>query len=132
MSGQMTISFNKANSTSLAHNNRENLFGNPDIDLERVKDNIMYVKSDIREMYHEIFDQAVADYNAKQKRSDRKIDDYFSKILHDKKTHHQQELIVAVGCKDENTEEIFEMNDRWSIVNIPVHLQFMSGSEGVK
>ena len=109
MSGQMTISFNKANITSLAHNNRENLFGNPDIDLERVKDNIMYVKSDIREMYHEIFDQAVADYNAKQKRSDRKIDDYFSKILHDKKTHHQQELIVAVGCKDENTEEIFEM-----------------------
>ena len=64
MNGQMTISFNKANSTSLAHNNRENLFGNPDIDL-----------SDIREMYHEIFDQAVADYNAKQKRSDRKIDD---------------------------------------------------------
>ena len=109
MSGQMTISFNKANSTSLAHNNRENLFGNPDIDLERVKDNITYVKLDIREMYHEIFDQAVADYNAKQKRSDRKIDDYFSKILHDKKTHHQQELIVAVGCKDENTEEIFEM-----------------------
>lgn len=109
MNGQMTISFNKANSTSLAHNNRENLFGNPDIDLERVKDNITYVKSDIREMYHEIFDQAVADYNAKQKRSDRKIDDYFSKILHDKKTHHQQELIVAVGCKDENTEEIFEM-----------------------
>lgn len=109
MSGQMTISFNKANSTSLAHNNRENLFGNPDIDLERVKDNITYVKSDIRELYHEIFDQAVADYNAKQKRSDRKIDDYFSKILHDKKTHHQQELIVAVGCKDENTEEIFEM-----------------------
>lgn len=109
MSGQMTISFNKANSTSLAHNNRENLFGNPDIDLERVKDNITYVKSDIRELYHEIFDQAVADYNAKQKRSDRKINDYFSKILHDKKTHHQQELIVAVGCKDENTEEIFEM-----------------------
>lgn len=29
--------------------------------------------------------------------------------MHDKKTHHQQELIVAVGCKDENTEEIFEM-----------------------
>ena len=96
MSGQMTISFNKANSTSLAHNNRENLFGNPDIDLERVKDNITYVKSDIREMYHEIFDQAVADYNAKQKRSDRKIDDYFSKILHDKKTHHQQELLSLI------------------------------------
>lgn len=109
VSGQMTISFNKANSTSLSHNNRENLFGNPDIVLERVKDNITYVKSDIRELYHEIFSQAVADYNVKQKRSDRKIDDYYSKILHDKKTHHQQELIVAVGCKDENTEEIFEM-----------------------
>lgn len=105
----MTISFNKANSTSLSHNNRENLFGNPDIDLDRVKDNLTYAKSDIRELYHEVFGQAVAGYNAKQKRSDRKIGDYYSKILHDNKTHQQQELIVAVGGRDENTEEIFEM-----------------------
>lgn len=51
----------------------------------------------------------MSDYNAKQKRSVQKIDDYYSKILLDKKNHHQQELIVAVGCKDENIEEIFEM-----------------------
>lgn len=75
--------------------------GNPDINLERTKDNIYYVQRDIREVYSENFDQAVQDYNNKQKRSDRKIDDYYTKILQDKKTHHQRELIVAIGSKDD-------------------------------
>lgn len=75
--------------------------GNPDINLERTKDNIYYVQRDIRDVYSENFDQAVQDYNNKQKRSDRKIDDYYSKILQDKKTHHQRELIVAIGSKDD-------------------------------
>lgn len=103
MSGA-TISFHVGSNgigSSLAHNNRENVHGNPDIDTSRTHQNICYVKRDIQELYHEIFDEAVADYNAKQKRSDRKIDDYYKKILHDKKTEHQRELIVAIGKADD-------------------------------
>lgn len=103
MSGA-TISFHVGSNgvgSSLAHNNRENVHGNPDIDTSRTHQNIYYVKRDIQELYHEIFDEAVADYNAKQKRSDRKIDDYYKKILHDKKTEHQRELIVAIGKADD-------------------------------
>lgn len=103
MSGA-TISFHVGSNgvgSSLAHNNRENVHGNPDIDTSRIHKNICYVKRDIQELYHEVFDEAVADYNAKQKRSDRKIDDYYKKILHDKKTEHQRELIVAIGKADD-------------------------------
>ncbi len=103
MSGA-TISFHVGSNgvgSSLAHNNRENVYGNPDINTSRTHENICYVKRDIQELYHEVFDEVVADYNAKQKRSDRKIDDYYKKILHDKKTEHQRELIVAIGKADD-------------------------------
>ncbi len=93
-----TISFHVGTTTSISHNNRHHVSGNLDINLERTKDNIYYVQRDIREVYSENFDQAVQDYNNKQKRSDRKIDDYYTKILQDKKTHHQRELIVAICC----------------------------------
>ncbi|EEM44676.1 hypothetical protein bthur0005_55150 [Bacillus thuringiensis serovar pakistani str. T13001] len=36
-------------------------------------------------------------YNKKQKRNDRKIDDYYDKIHKDDKTHEQRELVVAIG-----------------------------------
>lgn len=93
----ISISFHAGTNTSISHNNRLHLSGNPNIDSTRTHQNITYVKKDIRTLYAEEFGQAVAEYNAKQKRNDRKIEDYYSKILHDKKTHHQRELIVAVG-----------------------------------
>ncbi|PHD68142.1 mobilization protein [Bacillus toyonensis] len=36
-------------------------------------------------------------YNEKQKRNDRKIQDYYDKIHKNEKTHEQRELVVAVG-----------------------------------
>jgi hypothetical protein len=35
---------------------------------------------DIKKVYHELFDEALERYNAKQKRSDRRIDNYYEKI----------------------------------------------------
>ncbi len=56
---------------SIAHNNR--LFTPKNVDTSRTPDNICYVRKSIAEAYSEIFDDAVAEYNAKQKRSDRMI-----------------------------------------------------------
>lgn len=36
-------------------------------------------------------------YKEKQKRNDRKIDDYYDKMPKDDKTHEQRELVVAIG-----------------------------------
>jgi len=99
-----SVSFRVANTTSLAHNNRENTHGNPDIDPSRIKDNVTYVRENIEDVYQREFTEAVAEYNSKQKRSDRKIDDYLKKILNDSKTHHQREIVVAIGKKDDGID----------------------------
>ncbi|MGE6503965.1 plasmid recombination protein [Bacillus wiedmannii] len=92
-----SISFNQSHQSSLSHNNRENIHGNPGIDLSRLHENIYFVQKDIRSVYKDIFQKAVDKYNEKQKRNDRKIDDYYDKIHKDDKTHEQRELVVAIG-----------------------------------
>ena len=69
-----TISGRISKKHSLPHNNREFLCEN--VDLTRTKDNITIIKDDIGQVYHELFDNALAEYNAKQKRKDRIIKDY--------------------------------------------------------
>lgn len=100
-----TISFHTDITTSISHNNRINIYGNKDINLDKLKENIYYIQTDIKDLYRDEFDDAVNEYNSKQKRNDRKINDYYKKILNDKKTEHQRELIVAIGHKDENVSD---------------------------
>ncbi|QWI52475.1 plasmid recombination protein [Bacillus mycoides] len=92
-----SISFNQSHQSSLSHNNRENIHGNSGIDPSRSEENIYFVQKDIRSVYKDIFQEAVDKYNEKQKRNDRKINDYYDKIHKDDKTHEQRELVVAVG-----------------------------------
>lgn len=61
---------------SIGHNNRA--FHTKNTDPARTKDNIVFVREPIGEAYDSLFSAAVERYNAKQKRSDRKIKtDYF-------------------------------------------------------
>ena len=56
---------------SLSHNNRD--FRPKNADINRTPDNITFVKEPIAAAYEKLFGEAVERYNAKQKRSDRKI-----------------------------------------------------------
>lgn len=117
-----SVSFSKGNKeTSMRHNNR-NLTDkekenkqHKHIDFSRSDQNKTLVKKDIKEMYEELFGEAVAEYNAKQKRKDRKIDDYYSKIYHDKKLDTQKEFIVQVGRKEDFQSEKIE--NFWDVSN---------------
>ena len=64
---------------SLSHNNRE--FNAKNIDPSRTADNIVFVQQELGEAYHQLFDEAVEKYNARQKRKDRKIGDYFEHLF---------------------------------------------------
>ena len=64
---------------SLSHNNRE--FTAKNIDPSRTADNIVFVQQDLGEAYHRLFNGVIANYNAKQKRNDRKISDYFQHLF---------------------------------------------------
>ncbi|MGA4467088.1 plasmid recombination protein [Bacillus bombysepticus] len=92
-----SISFNQSHQSSLSHNNRENVHGNPGIDPTRLHENIYFIQKDIQSVYKDVFQKAVDKYNEKQKRNDRKIQDYYDKIRKDTKTHEQRELVVAIG-----------------------------------
>lgn len=70
---------------------------NSHIDESRSHENVYLVQKDLKELYQEEFGEALENYNAKQKRNDRKIDDYFKHIQSSKKTALQQEMIVQVG-----------------------------------
>ena len=53
-----------------------------------------------KQAYHRLFDKAVEEYNSRQTRSDRKIDDYYKQVAKSKTQHTVYEIIVAVGSKD--------------------------------
>lgn len=94
-----TISFVKGKG-SLRHNNREFIANN--IDEARVPWNIVYIQKPLQEAYEEIFGNAVSEYNAKQKRSDRKIDDYLTKIKNSGNNEKQfYETVVQIGKRDD-------------------------------
>ena len=69
---------------SQLHNRREyERIGRPipdNIDVSNSSENITLVDKDIRQAYQEIFGEALEIYNSKQKRADRKIEDYLDHI----------------------------------------------------
>ena len=84
---------------SLTHNHRDFIAENVDSSLTPL--NIEYRNEDIRAVYHELFDDALARYNEKQTRKDRIIDDYYEKIRTGKQEKPFEELIIQIGNKDD-------------------------------
>lgn len=73
-----SISFSRGKG-KLTHTDRTLIADN--VDKDRMKNNVILVNESLSEAYDKIFGEAQAKYNAKQKRKDRKIDDYFSKLF---------------------------------------------------
>lgn len=102
MARQMSISVVKAsNKTSIEHNNRSmkksELNKLTHIDQSRLDLNEYLVDIPIEEVYEREFTEALKNYNDKQKRKDRKIDNYYEHICKSKKHMPQQEIIFQVG-----------------------------------
>lgn len=91
---------------SQLHNRREyEKIGKPipdNIDVSKSSENIILVDKDIKQAYQEIFGEALEQYNAKQKRADRKIEDYCDHI---KKSKNGEKLfyedVVQWGSKED-------------------------------
>ena len=92
-----TISF-MTGKGSVNHNSRK--FHAKNTDPERSCLNVEYCNENIKDVYHELFDEALARYNEKQTRSDRRIDDYYGKICSGKQEKPFHEIILQIGDKD--------------------------------
>ncbi|MDY3775438.1 MAG: plasmid recombination protein, partial [Eubacterium sp.] len=101
---------------SLNHNNRTCVEQN--VEENRIRNNVCYEKKRLKKLYHELFDEAVEEYNAKQKRKDRRIDDYYEKIENGKQEKLFHELILQIGNKDDmsalNPEDVKLAKDIFS------------------
>ena len=82
----------------IGHNNRT--FVAKNVNAEKISDNIIYVQKDLKETYKEIFSEALEKYNAKQKRSDRVIKDYYEHIKNGKQEKLFYEAIIQFGNID--------------------------------
>lgn len=85
----------------LRHNNREMI--SPNVDKARIKDNIELKRQSLADAYEEIFGGAMAEYNAKQRRSDRKIADYFEKLFGTKADTMRADTVI----KNDNKQQSF-------------------------
>ena len=92
-----TISF-MTGKGSVSHNSRK--FHAKNTDPERSYLNVEYCNENIKDVYHELFDEALSRYNEKQTRNDRRIDDYYEKIRSGKQEKPFHEIILQIGDKD--------------------------------
>ena len=83
---------------SVNHNSRK--FHAKNTDPERSYLNVEYCNENIKDVYHELFDEALARYNEKQTRNDRRIDDYYEKIRAGKQEKPFHEIILQIGDRD--------------------------------
>ena len=95
---ERTISFMNGEG-SLGHNTRAFIAAN--VDADRTKDNITLVHEDLKKVYHKLFDDSLKKYNAKQKRKDRQIKNYYDKISRSKQEKLFYEVIVQIGNRDD-------------------------------
>ena len=113
---------------SQLHNRREyEKIGKPipdNIDVSKSSENITLVDKDIKQAYQEIFGEALEKYNAKQKRADRKIEDYCDHI---KKSKNGEKLfyedVVQWGSKED-----FQKPETWERAKEAL-VQYVKGFE---
>ena len=87
----------------VAHNRRTYFAEN--VDPTRTHLNIEYRYTPIEQAYHELFDEALAEFNAKQKRKDRCIENYYEKIRDGKQEKTFYEVIFQVGNREDMSAE---------------------------
>lgn len=94
----------------MSHNNRD--FKPKNVDSGRTKNNVTFIKEPIGEAYEKLFGAAVERYNAKQKRSDRKIKNGYYEYQFNHKISQNvvtspdkrksfYEDVVQIGTKDD-------------------------------
>ena len=99
----VSISFSTGAKGNFNHNRRTNSKVPENVDPTRTAFNKILIDKDIRQVYKEVFGEALAEYNANQvakKHPERQKKDYYSSVCHDKKTEPFREAVVQIGNKD--------------------------------
>lgn len=106
----MRISFCGGKKAKIRHNKREFISAN--VDKSRVKNNIIIVNETVQEAYGKVFGEAQQNYNAKQKRKDRKIGDYYTHLFGNVPESKQDEIQTNKNNQHSFYEYIVQIGDK--------------------
>ena len=106
----MRISFCGGDNAKIRHNNRE--FVSANVDRNRIKDNIIIVNQTVPEAYEKLFGEPQRKYNAKQKRKDRKIDNYYNHLFGNVPEKNQDEIQTNASNQHSFYEHIVQIGDK--------------------
>lgn len=109
---------------SVTHNSRS--FTAENVDSERTHLNIDYCNEPIKKVYHEMFDEALKQYNDKQKRKDRKISDYYKHIESGKQEKLFHEIIFQIG----NMEDMSAIGEHAELARTVLDEYYQGFQEG--
>ena len=87
---------------SVNHNSRK--FKAENVDGSRTHLNIDYCNEPIKKIYHELFDEALKRYNEKQTRADRRIENYYEKII----SNIQEDDLAVTQCTLRKIRQLME------------------------
>jgi hypothetical protein len=102
---------------SMGHNNRK--FITENVDPARTEQNITLRRENLKQVYHELFDEALAEYNAKKTKTRDKIPDYYRHIEKSKQTPEGERAAAALK---EFAEAFQKRNPHLRVFNSVIHM----------
>lgn len=96
----MTLSFQNGSTYCFKHNDRAPELVAKEAHIDPNGEHETWYKESLQDAYKRLFGDALAEYNARQKRPERRIEDYLTHVRQDKKKHDCYECIVQIGSKD--------------------------------
>ena len=93
---KVTISTHNGSKVHQDHNMRNRKVTDKELHINKKGFFEIWENERVRDAYHRLFDKYVVDYNAKQKRSDRQIKDYYKTVKDHHSKHTCYEMIVGV------------------------------------
>ncbi len=111
MENEVTISTHNGSQVARQHNLRNPKVISKEDHIDPDGHFEVWLDEDPKVAYERLFGEAVRDYNAKQKRDNRKITDYYRQICEDKKKNPVYELIIGIYGKKADGSPICSKND---------------------
>ena len=105
MSETYTVSFHHGTTAVIGHNVRDPKFVRREAHIDPNGIHETWVNRQIEDAYKEFFGEALAAYNARQKRADRRIDDYLKHVRANPKLHDRYEFIAQIGNEKNHPDE---------------------------
>ncbi|MDE6519317.1 MAG: plasmid recombination protein [Ruminococcus sp.] len=81
--------------SDLNHNNRSIVTKN--VKQDRINDDIIICQRSLKRLYHDLFDEALQEYNNRQTRKDRRIQNYREYIRHSRQEKEFHEVLFQIG-----------------------------------